>query len=189
MGGKEVEAGIASSPVWRCSLTVDPLKKLSSPNRKRSATRRVVSKSSTPGKTAVSASPAVPPPAEPDWRAAIEKQASRAGFPEVARYLQDNLGQRVTAYLSGITDAKMVGQWALGKVKPSSLPGHRLRAAYQATQYLVEAYGPETAQAWFFGTNSHLDSRAPAYVLRYGETPESWDEVILAVRAFVEDVP
>lgn len=170
-------------------MTVDLLKKEASPNRKRPGARRVVVKSSTPGKTSISKAPAVPRPAEPDWRVAIEEQASKARFPEVARYLQDNLGQRVTAYLSGITDAKMVGQWALGKVKPSSLPGHRLRAAYQGTRYLVEAYGPETAQAWFFGTNSHLDSRAPAYVLRYGETPESWDEVVSAARAFVRDVP
>lgn len=113
----------------------------------------------------------------------------KAGIPEVARYLQENLGQQVTAYLSGVTDVKMVGQWASGKVKPRPLPDHRLRLAYQAARYLVEAYGPETAKAWFFGTNSHLDSQAPAYVLRHGETPESWDEVVSAAQAFVEDVP
>lgn len=123
------------------------------------------------------------------WREIIERQAVTASITEVASYLQKNLGQRVTAYLSGVTDAKIVGQWAAGKVQPRSLPVFRLRSAYQAARYLVEAYGPEAAQAWFFGTNSHLDSQAPAAVLRRGETPEDWSGVVSAAKAFVETVP
>jgi hypothetical protein len=127
--------------------------------------------------------------AGPNWRQVIERQSMTKGIAEVAAYLQENLGQRVTAYLGGVTDAKLVGQWASGKVKPRSLPVHRLRSAYQAARYLVEAYGPETARAWFFGTNSLLDSQAPAYVLRQGESPEDWDDVVSAAKAFVEDHP
>jgi hypothetical protein len=123
------------------------------------------------------------------WRQIIERQSVTTGIAEVAAYIQENLGQRVTAYLSGINDAKLVGQWASGKVKPRSLPDHRLRSGYQAARYLVEGYGPKTARAWFFGTNSLLDSQAPAYVLRQGESPEDWDDVVSAAKAFVEDLP
>jgi len=124
-----------------------------------------------------------------NWRQVIERQSVTKEIAEVAAYLQEHLGQRVTAYLGGVTDAKLVGQWASGKVTPRSLPDHRLRSGYQAARYLVEGYGPKTARAWFFGTNSLLDSQAPAYVLRQGESPEDWDDVVSAAKAFVEDLP
>ncbi|HVR94977.1 MAG TPA: XRE family transcriptional regulator, partial [Thermoanaerobaculia bacterium] len=89
--------------------------------------------------------------------------------------------------LSGVKDPKMVGQWASGKVQPRLLPQSRMRHAYQATRYLVEVYGDETAQAWFFGSNSQLDDEAPAYVLRHGNAPEDWRFVISAAREFVEN--
>jgi hypothetical protein len=124
-----------------------------------------------------------------DRTSQIERQAVTSDISTVAAYLQEHLGQKVTAYLSGVKDAKLVGQWSAGKVQPRPLPGFRLRSAYQAARYLVDAYGSETAQAWFFGRNSNFDGRAPALVLREAENPEDWSLVVSAAKGFVETVP
>jgi hypothetical protein len=112
-----------------------------------------------------------------------ERMAAAASISEVAAYLQENLGQRVTGYLSGVRDPKMVGQWASGKVRPRELSEFRLRAAYPVTTLLVNAFSPATAKAWFFGTNSRLDDQAPAYLLRHGEPP--FHSLLPAAKAFV----
>ena len=117
---------------------------------------------------------------------ALEREATLSEISRIAGYLQEHLGQRVTAYLSGIKDAKMVGQWARGKQRPREPAGFRLRQAYPAARLLVESYGNETAKAWFFGTNARLDDEAPAYVLRYGETPDDFRFLLPAARALVE---
>ncbi|HEV7508423.1 MAG TPA: hypothetical protein VGS07_26310 [Thermoanaerobaculia bacterium] len=119
----------------------------------------------------------------------IERQAVTSDISQVASYLQQHLGQKVTAYLSGINDSKLVGQWAAGRVQPRPAPTHRLRTAYQAARYLVDAYDNETAQAWFFGTNSKLGGRAPAFALREGEDPGVWSSVVSVAKAFVETKP
>jgi hypothetical protein len=116
----------------------------------------------------------------------IELDSTRGAISEIAAYLQGHLGQRVTAYLAGLTDPKMVGQWAAGKVHPRDLPSLRLRHAYQAARLLVEEFGDETARAWFFGTNTQLDDEAPAYLLRRAQTPEDVRPVLRAARRFVE---
>jgi hypothetical protein len=124
-----------------------------------------------------------------DRASLIERQAVTSDIAKVAGYLQEHLGQKVTAYLSGVKDAKLVGQWAAGKVQPRPMPSFRLRSAYQAARYLVDAYGSNTAQAWFFGRNNQLDGRAPASALREGEDPEDWGFVVTAARSFVETEP
>ena len=124
-----------------------------------------------------------------NWTSQIERQAVTSDISQVARYLQQHLGQKVTAYLSGVKDAKLVGQWAAGKVQPRPMPKFRLRSAYQAARYLVDAYGKETAQAWFFGQNGQLNGRAPAFALREGKDPEDWSFVVSAAKTFVESVP
>jgi len=115
----------------------------------------------------------------------IERQAKVAGIEEIANYLQQNLGQKITAYLSGLKDAKVVGAWAKGKGEPRVLAAIRLRCAYEAARMLVEIYGPETARSWFFGTNTRLDDEAPAYLLRHVKTPEDLRFILPAARAFV----
>lgn len=114
----------------------------------------------------------------------LERSSKIESIAEIAAVLQQHLGQRVTAYLSGVKDPKMVGRWARGKAKPRELAELRLRAAYPAAELLADAYGPGTARAWFFGTNSRLGDEAPAYLLRHGEPP--FRDLLPAARAFVE---
>ncbi len=107
----------------------------------------------------------------------------------IAQFLQSHLGQRVTAYLGGVKDQKIVGRWAAGKGTPREKVRSRLRCGYEAARLLVDAFGDETAQAWFFGSNHLMEDEAPAYVLRYAENPDDYRMLIPATRAFIEGSP
>jgi hypothetical protein len=111
----------------------------------------------------------------------VSEEATRLGIDAVAAYLQEQLGQKLTAYLAGVTDPKMVGRWAAGKAQPREM---RLRDAFKATRMLVEAFGAPTAKAWWVGSNTRLDDRAPAAVVRHAGDPEQLRFVVPAARAF-----
>lgn len=115
----------------------------------------------------------------------IERKAKIEKIDVVAAFLQDTLGQKLTAYLAGIKDPKVVGLWAQGKSQPRDLAQFRLRCAYEAALMLVNAYGRETAKSWFFGTNTRLDDEAPAYLLRHVKAPDDIRLIVPAARAFV----
>jgi hypothetical protein len=79
----------------------------------------------------------------------------------------------------------MVGRWAAKKGEPrSAATDMRLRYAYEVTRLIADAYGPATARAWLFGSNTRLDDEAPAYLLRYAETPEEVRFIVPTARAF-----
>jgi hypothetical protein len=121
-----------------------------------------------------------------DSFATIHREAIAQRVPEIAGYLQQHLGQHVTAYLAGLNDPKMVGRWIQNRCAPRELSEFRLREGYQAARLLVTAYGDQAARAWFFGTNFFL-GRAPAAVLRTAETPDETHEVVAAARRFVAE--
>jgi hypothetical protein len=123
---------------------------------------------------------------ETDLRESIEREATTLDISRIAGYLQAHLGQKITAYLAGIGNAKTVGLWISSGAAPRDLPKTRLRYAYHASRLLIEAYDDETAKAWFFGSNTLLDDEAPAYVLRHGSTPDDLRLVIPAARTFVQ---
>ena len=114
----------------------------------------------------------------------IARAATELPITEIAAYLQAQLGQKITAYISGIKDAKLVGQWKTGAVVPRDLAMIRLRNAYHATRLIVEAYGKDTAKAWFFGSNTRLNDQAPGYLLRHAKTLESLPNIVSVAKAF-----
>lgn len=122
------------------------------------------------------------PPALDD--AALARRVVLLEVPEMADYLQEHLGQRLTAYLAGIKDVKSVGQWIQGRSEPSAIARERLRAGYHATIWLTTAFGDRAAQGWFFGANHALDDRAPAAVLREATTPDEVAAVAPLAKAF-----
>jgi len=128
----------------------------------------------------------MPTTAEHPRPSQIEIDAARSGISEIAAFLQEHLGQRVTAYLSGLKDHKTVGQWAKGRVEPRDAASLRLRHGYQAARLIGEAFGDETAKAWLFGSNRQLRGEAPATVLRHGRLPEDVTPVVLAATGFAE---
>jgi hypothetical protein len=126
-----------------------------------------------------------PPDPLDSVEAAIERAAVAAQPSEMAAYLQEHLGQRLTAYLAGLKDVKRVGQWARGTSQPPAVTRERLRAAFHATQLLLMRYSDDAVGGWFFGANSSLDDRAPAAVLREAEAPDELALVVPLARAFV----
>ena len=104
-------------------------------------------------------------------------------FAVVAGWLQDQLGQQLTAYLAGLRDPKVVGKWRRGN-PPRAAAEFRLRTAYSAARMLVDAYGANTARAWFLGSNSRLDDEAPAWLLRHADDPGDVRFLVPAARAF-----
>jgi len=114
----------------------------------------------------------------------VSADAARLPIHQIAAYLQEHLGQRMTAYVSGVRDAKMVSHWIARRNVPRDHAQLRLREAYQAARLLVDAYGDETAKAWFTGSNAKLGDRAPAYVLRSAHVWEELRDVLPLARAF-----
>jgi hypothetical protein len=118
----------------------------------------------------------------------VTTEAARLPIHEVAMFLRTHLGQRMTAYISGVSDPKMVSHWIARRNTPRDQSQMRLREAYTAAQLLLADYGDEAAKAWFFGSNVDLADQAPAYVLREAETWEDLRLVVPAARAFAESV-
>jgi hypothetical protein len=116
--------------------------------------------------------------------ATVSAEATRLPVDAVAAYLQEQLGQKLTAYLAGVTDPKMVGRWAAGKAQPRDEREMRLRDAFKATKMLVAAFGAQTAKAWWVGSNTRLDDRAPAAIVRGATDPDMLRFVVPAARAF-----
>ena len=77
----------------------------------------------------------------------------------------------------------MLRRWKDG-TQPQAIVRRRLRCAYQVTRMLVETFDDETADAWFFGSNSKLDDEAPARVLRMAQSIDDLRLVVPAAKAF-----
>lgn len=122
-----------------------------------------------------------------DWLSKLETRAHHISVhtstPHVAGALQDLLGQRLVATISGIGDEKTVGRWARGEREPRGESERRLRDAFQIVTLLSLADSPAMARAWFVGMNPHLRDRAPFAVL--GEDSASAPQVLAAAKAFV----
>ncbi len=99
---------------------------------------------------------------------------------EVAKYLQDALGQKLVAYMAGVNDPKRVGRWAQGLQTPRADAERRLRAAFQIFHLLLASDGDHVVRAWFIGMNPELDDDAPADAIREGRLKE----VLTAAKAF-----
>lgn len=110
----------------------------------------------------------------------VHAVATRTGVSEVATYLQDLFGQKLTAVMAGVQDAKAVGEWARGARAPHPEKAQRLRAAFSVALLLMQVESRETVRAWFMGMNPQLDDRAPA--LAIAEEPV---RVLQAARAFL----
>lgn len=100
---------------------------------------------------------------------------------EIATYLRDTIGARMTAAIAGLNDPEQVESYARGDASEiDELVERRLREGFKAVRILVAAYDSQTARVWLFGTNSWLDERAPIEVL--GQATDT-DELAAVVRA------
>ena len=122
--------------------------------------------------------------AEPLSPEQVSDEAALLPIQEIIAYLQAHLGQRMTAYISGVKDPKMVARWIARQNLPRDESQMRLREGYQAARLLIDAYGEETAKAWLSGSNAELGCQAPAYMLRQARNWEDMREIVPAARAF-----
>src|SRR5271155_340629 len=88
----------------------------------------------------------------------LDREASTLPVGEAAAYLQDKLGQRMTAFLTGLSDVKQIGRYARADgPEPRAAVAQRLRHGYKVVRIINETYDTDTAKAWLFGTNTRLD--------------------------------
>ena len=114
----------------------------------------------------------------------LDREAAITPVPELAGYLQTELGQRIAAHLVGLTDTRQLGRLARGEHVPRAATDRRLRAGYKVTRMLADAYDGTTAKAWLFGTNTRLDDQAPVDVLSQATDSEAFTTVVRAARQF-----
>ncbi len=100
---------------------------------------------------------------------------------DVVGYMQEVLGQKLVAYIAGVSDPRTVGRWAAGERAPRAEHEQRLRCAYQTFQLLLAEESPHTVRAWFLGLNPQLDDQSPAQSIRDG----AFRDVLVAAKAFL----
>lgn len=113
----------------------------------------------------------------------IDDLTNHKDIAEIAAYLRERLGQRVTAYLLGAADPKQIAAYARGG-NISDIRARRLREGYKIVRMIETPYDTETAKAWLFGTNARLDDQAPIEVLGSATKTEQFADVRRAARQF-----
>lgn len=110
------------------------------------------------------------------------RQAIQSPISELASTLQTALSRRLTAYITGVSDAKTVTRWANGEVAEirDYAVEQRLRTAYEIHTLLMNYESAPTVKAWFIGLNPQLDDISPAQALHDGRLAEAMS----AARAF-----
>ncbi len=101
---------------------------------------------------------------------------------EMATYLRELFGQKLTAVITGVDDPKTVGKWTRGQM-PHPDQKRRLRDAFQIATLLELASSPQTVQAWFMGMHPDLEDQAPALVI--ADDPNGGYRVMRAAHAFL----
>jgi len=100
---------------------------------------------------------------------------------DIAEFLQETLGQKLVAYIAGISDPKTVGQWIKGAQAPRHDAEVRLRTAFQVFHLLQDEESPHTVRAWMIGMNPQLDDVSPAEALHEGQLKD----VLVAAKAYI----
>jgi hypothetical protein len=102
---------------------------------------------------------------------------------DLAAFLQEALGQRLTAHIVGVTDPKTIGRWATRERTPRGEHEQRLRDTVQIFRLLNSEESDHTVRAWFTGMNPHLGDESPAGALAEGRSRD----VLMAAKAFLSD--
>ncbi|MBV9213650.1 MAG: DUF2384 domain-containing protein [Actinobacteria bacterium] len=90
---------------------------------------------------------------------------------QVAEWLEATLGPRLTAFSVHIPPLRL-GRIAHGDEQPGAEVERRLRNLYAVVRLLTQRDSLGPAQDWLMQPNPELHHRAPAELLREGESPE-----------------
>ncbi|MBI5065287.1 hypothetical protein HZA97_03540 [Candidatus Woesearchaeota archaeon] len=100
---------------------------------------------------------------------------------DLVEYLKKHLGQKPVAYIAGFENVEQLKQINSGVAEIVEM---RLNHAYEATRLISGAYDDKTAKSWFFGTNTGLENRAPAFVLRHSKNSDDLSYIIPLAKEF-----
>lgn len=109
------------------------------------------------------------------------REAVATSVQDIAKILQDSLGQKLIAHMLGLNDPNTIGKWAAGETEPRTANEDRLRAVFQIFQLLLEAESKHTIRAWFVGLNPQLSDNSPAAAIAEGDVKD----VMIAAKAFL----
>ena len=109
----------------------------------------------------------------------------RRPFPKSSQKWLRILGKKLTAYIAGVKDTRVVERWMQGGIEPYRAADPRIRLAYQIAKTLREHDSARVVQAWFTGLNPELQDRTPIRLLREGNVEEVGPELLNAMRAFL----
>ena len=62
----------------------------------------------------------------------------QASFPEIVAELAEIMGKKLTAYVGGVKDTRVVDRWMQGGIEPYRDADSRIRLAYQIAKTLSE---------------------------------------------------
>ena len=116
---------------------------------------------------------------------AAHRRATQAPFPEIVTELVAILGKKLTAYVGGVKDTRVVERWIQGGVEPYRDATRRIRLAYQIAKTLSEHDSGRVVQAWFMGLNPELQDRTPIRLLKEEDIEKVGPELLNAMRAFL----
>jgi hypothetical protein len=89
----------------------------------------------------------------------------------LAEWLEATIGLRLTAFATNARQTE-IREIAHGDCCPRGELEKRLRNLYAVTRFLAVRDRPASAPEWLMSPNSELEGRAPADLLREGESPE-----------------
>ncbi len=112
---------------------------------------------------------------------AAHDHAMSAPLERVVRELVDLLGAPVVALLAGVSETRAVQQWMSGRQPQRP---QVLRFALQLCCMIATREQNAIAQAWFQGSNPHLNDAIPVLLLRNAPLVEVQEKLIAAARAF-----
>ena len=113
------------------------------------------------------------------------RRAVQASFSEIVAELAEILGKKLTAYIGGVKDTRVIERWMQGGVEPYRDADQRVRLAYQIAKTLSEHDSPRVVQAWFTGLNPEMQDRTPIRLLREEDVEKVGPELLNAMRAFL----
>lgn len=91
---------------------------------------------------------------------AARREALSLACPEIVRRLTEIAGRKLTAYIAGVKDARVLDRWING-TEPHGNVEERLRFTYQVVRTLSQHDSPRIVQAWLTGVNPELGDRVP----------------------------
>lgn len=116
---------------------------------------------------------------------AAHRRAVQASFPEIVTELVQILGKKLTAYIGGVKDTRVVERWMQGGIEPYRDADSRIRLAYQIARTLSDHEPARVVQAWLTGLNPELQDRTPIRLLKEEDVEKVGPELLNAMRAFL----